>query len=64
MNSKELEDLLTGKIDKAKNVIESLIKIMSTPVAKREGVVIPAKECEVWVKELNQFLQNNPKIQY
>lgn len=35
------------------NAAESLIQFLSTPIAKRKGVVLSKEECEEWVKELS-----------
>lgn len=37
------------------NVIDSLIGIMTTPVAKRKGIYISPEDCQVWVEELEAF---------
>ena len=37
------------------NALESLIAVLSTPVAKRKGVTISAEDCKVWVEELEKY---------
>ena len=37
------------------NALESLIAVLSTPVAKRKGVTISAEDCKVWVEELKKY---------
>ena len=37
------------------NALESLIAVLSTPVAKRQGVTISAEDCKVWVEELRKY---------
>jgi hypothetical protein len=37
------------------NVLESLIVVLSTPVAKRQGVTISSEDCKVWVEELRKY---------
>jgi len=37
------------------NALESLIAVLSTPVAKRQGVTIPAEDCKIWVEELRKY---------
>lgn len=37
------------------NALESLIAVLSTPVAKRQGVTISAEDCKVWVEELRSY---------
>ena len=37
------------------NVLESLIAVLSTPVAKRQGVTISSEDCKIWVEELNKY---------
>lgn len=37
------------------NALESLIAILSTPVAKRQGVTISAEDCKIWVEELKKY---------
>ena len=47
------------------NALESLIGILSTPIAKRKGVTISAEDCKIWVEELGKDLKwyyNNLKL--
>jgi hypothetical protein len=37
------------------NALESLIAVLSTPVAKRQGVTISADDCKIWVEELKKY---------
>ena len=37
--------------------IRSLIGILSSPIAKRNGVVISREDCEIWVEELEKILE-------
>lgn len=37
------------------NALESLIAVLSTPVAKRQGVTISAEDCKVWAEELRSY---------
>jgi len=37
------------------NALESLIAVLSTPVAKRQGVTISAEDCKVWVEVLRSY---------
>jgi len=37
------------------NALDSLIAVLSTPVAKRQGVTIPAEDCKIWVEELRKY---------
>ena len=37
------------------NALQSLIAVLSTPVAKRQGVTISAEDCKVWVEELKKY---------
>lgn len=37
------------------NALESLIVVLSTPVAKRQGVTISAEDCKIWVEELKKY---------
>ena len=37
------------------SVIESLIGILTTPVAKRKGIYISPEDCQVWAEELEAF---------
>lgn len=38
------------------NVICSMIKLLTTPMAKRKGVSISADDCKVWAEELQNYL--------
>jgi hypothetical protein len=37
------------------NALDSLIAVLSTPVAKRQGVTISAEDCKIWVEELKKY---------
>lgn len=37
------------------NALESLIAVLSTPVAKRQGVTISTEDCKIWVEELKKY---------
>ena len=43
-----------------KNVVEMMIGILTTPIAKKRGVFISADDCKIWVEELEKFL-NEPR---
>jgi hypothetical protein len=36
------------------NAIDSLMAVMTTPVAKRKGITISAEDCKVWVGEITK----------
>ena len=38
------------------NVIQSLIRIMETPIAKRKGISISADDCRYWAEALRKQL--------
>ena len=38
------------------NPVEQMIHLLSTPIAKRNGVKISAEDCKVWVEELKNYL--------
>ena len=42
--------------DENTNVIRSIIKLLTTPMAKRKGVSISADDCKVWAEELQNYL--------
>ena len=37
------------------NVIHSLIAVLTTPIARRNGVTISPEECKIWVEELEKY---------
>lgn len=37
------------------NALESMIAILTTPVAKRQGVTISAEDSKVWAEELRKY---------
>ena len=43
------------------NALESLIGVLSTPVARRQGVTISAEDCKVWVEELRKYEEHVTK---
>ena len=43
------------------NALESLIEVLSTPVAKRKGVTISAEDCKIWVEELRKYEEHVTK---
>lgn len=56
-----LENILAGKDDEYLNPVESLIIMMSSPIAKRKGITISASECKIWIEELEAFLNYRQK---
>lgn len=36
------------------NAIDSLMVVMTTPVAKRKGITISAEDCKVWAEEIDK----------
>jgi hypothetical protein len=36
------------------NAIDSLMAVMTTPVAKRKGITISAEDCKVWAEEIDK----------
>ena len=40
------------------NAVESLIKILNSPIARRRGVMMTPEECAEWSNELENFLKN------
>lgn len=36
------------------NAIDSLMAVMTTPVAKRNGITISAEDCKVWAEEIDK----------
>jgi len=43
------------------NALDSLIAVLSTPVAKRQGVAISAEDCKIWVEELKKYEEHVSK---
>lgn len=41
--------------------IEALIRILSTPIAKRKGVYISPTDCKEWIGDLKLFLEQIKK---
>lgn len=49
------------------NAIDSLIAVMTTPVARRQGITISAEDCKVWVEEIDKqmdFIRSELKKYY
>ena len=44
-----------GKRQTTMNALESMIAILTTPVARRQGVTISAEDCKVWAEELRNY---------
>ena len=55
LSKDEFEDILLGTNERELNSIESLIKIFSSPIAKRKGVMISKEDCELWIEELKEL---------
>lgn len=34
--------------------VDSMIAILTTPIAKRKGVTISAEDCKIWAEELKK----------
>ena len=47
--------------EKQKKLIDSLIGILTTPVARRKGIYISPEECEVWAEELEYIKKPEPE---
>lgn len=50
---------LFGCKPEKKNVVESLIGVLRSPIAQRQGWHFPAVECEMWAEELEKYLKND-----
>lgn len=64
MNREDYENLdciLAGTCEPKKNVVEMMIGFLTTPMAKRKGVVMDAESCAVWAEELRAFLEGARK---
>lgn len=46
------ENIYKDMNEKQKKIIDSLLGILTTPVAKRKGVYISPEECKIWAEEL------------
>lgn len=40
------------------NVVESIINLLRTPIAKRKGVTISTEDCAIWAEELEKYWEN------
>lgn len=49
-----LDTILEGD-DRELNVVESLIGILNTPIAKRKGIIMTPDMCAEWLNELKTF---------
>lgn len=47
--------------EKQKKLVDSLIGILTTPVARRKGIYISPEECEVWAEELDYIKKSEPE---
>lgn len=43
------------------NALESMIAILTTPVARRKGVTISAEDSKVWAEELRKYEEHVTK---
>ena len=48
-----------GPKPEKKNVIESLIGVLRSPIADRKGWSFSAEECRIWAEELEKYLKEN-----
>lgn len=39
------------------NAVQSLIGVLNSPIAQRQGYSISAEDCKIWVEELTKFLE-------
>ncbi len=37
------------------NALDSMIAILTTPVARRNGITISSEDCKVWAEELEKY---------
>ena len=61
MEEKEFLETLFPSNEKEKNPVEALIGMMRSPIAKRKGLLISAKDCEEWALDLEKFLSDVKK---
>ena len=61
MEEKDFLEALFPTNEKEKNPIEALIGMMRSPIAKRKGLFISAKDCEEWALDLEKFLSDVKK---
>ena len=40
-------------------VINSLIDVLKTPIAKRQGITMSPEMCAEWAERLNEFVKKN-----
>ena len=59
LSKDEFENILLGTNERELNPIESLIKIFSSPIAKRKGVMISKEDCGLWIDILKEFNGKN-----
>jgi hypothetical protein len=43
------------------NALASMIAILTSPVARRQGVTISAEDCKVWAEELRKYEEHVTK---
>lgn len=53
-----LEDVIIGKTERETNAVEQMICFLTSPTARRKGVIIPADECGIWADELKKHLES------
>lgn len=52
----DVEEILLNNDSENENPIKALIRLLSTPIAKRKGVFINTEDCGMWVEELEKYL--------
>ena len=42
-------------MSKEKDIVMQMVRILTTPIAQREGLKIHANDCQVWAEELEKY---------
>ena len=53
MSRKELEDILTGAGETETKALQSLVNIMTSPLARRAGLHMSKEDTAEWAEEIN-----------
>ena len=62
MSEQELEDILVGKGAKETTLLESLVNIMTSPIAKRKGLMLSKEDTAEYAEEIKKLIAELYKV--
>ena len=55
MTKEEFEDILLGRNEEEVDALSAIINLLTSPIAKRKGVIISKEDCVEWAEDLKEY---------